>query len=777
MNTASMGSVTALNAQRKSLLDARLGRLAAAVCAGSTPIVWARGVAGAGKTELLRSLSRSDLCVLDNPTPAELRATLAAQPRRLLVAARPNGELDQELLAKRLYGQVALIEDRELFCTAAELGDATLAAVTGGWPVLVKAQLEGRAEEVCALLPEFLQREVLPTLPVELTTALFAAVAEPLSRAAAESLFGGVERLHPFLRCADEQIHIASSWVAAALQKLRARPRTIPEPVLARLAELHSAFGDPVRSIKALNAIGCPEQALAVFERAGGLFFGFRHGFTACAEVLRSFAAEFENRCESLQLARQFLYFKTGQSREALRRLDANFPRLPVDLRSMEASHRVHALLLRLDIATDLDEPVAVDVVRSWGRLESCLDPDDHLTRGVLYNTMTLAFIRVDELYQARQLAEDALAAYQRAGSPYLAHFMRVHLADIAIRQSRLSEAAEYLERAQAELDESGLVYNSETAILEMFRARLAYEQGRMADCPFDAERLFAALEQGDSWPDLIRTIMSYAPLVSFWRDGFRAALDTVEHCLLTLGRRHGTTGVRTLEILRIRLYQIARRHAEAAERLAELDLAPTAPGRTAHALGEEELIRLRNLVAAAGPADTGLACAKALADLPSLDTRQRISVGVLQASLRHRLGDHGLARRHLALALRTAQAQGLVGVLIEEGEYLERLLPLFIAEPGAGNEGLAAFARRVVTALRDLPSTALHSKAVAGISRQEYRVLLHLSDGYSNKEIARALSVSESAVKFHLRNLFRKLGVDRRGALLERARECGVLS
>ena len=34
---------------------------------------------------------------------------------------------------------------------------------------------------------------------------------------------------------------------------------------------------------------------------------------------------------------------------------------------------------------------------------------------------------------------------------------------------------------------------------------------------------------------------------------------------------------------------------------------------------------------------------------------------------------------------------------------------------------------------------------------------------------IARALALSESAVKFHLRNLFRKLGVRRRAALLER--------
>jgi DNA-binding NarL/FixJ family response regulator len=113
----------------------------------------------------------------------------------------------------------------------------------------------------------------------------------------------------------------------------------------------------------------------------------------------------------------------------------------------------------------------------------------------------------------------------------------------------------------------------------------------------------------------------------------------------------------------------------------------------------------------------------------------------------------------------------------VEDGQFLERLLPIFIADPGPGNARLAAFAQRVVRLLHQLPAAPLHAKTLAGVSRQEHRVLSYLADGATNKEIARSLRLSESAVKFHLRNLFRKLKVGSRAALLDAAQQRGILT
>lgn len=52
------------------------------------------------------------------------------------------------------------------------------------------------------------------------------------------------------------------------------------------------------------------------------------------------------------------------------------------------------------------------------------------------------------------------------------------------------------------------------------------------------------------------------------------------------------------------------------------------------------------------------------------------------------------------------------------------------------------------------------------GLSEREMEVATLAAKGMSNKEIASALFISETTVKFHLRSVFAKLGIDRRGKL-----------
>ena len=58
------------------------------------------------------------------------------------------------------------------------------------------------------------------------------------------------------------------------------------------------------------------------------------------------------------------------------------------------------------------------------------------------------------------------------------------------------------------------------------------------------------------------------------------------------------------------------------------------------------------------------------------------------------------------------------------------------------------------------------------GLSEKELAVLAELSHGHTNKQIAANLWLSEQTVKFHLRNIYRKLGIKSRTEALRYAHE-----
>jgi DNA-binding CsgD family transcriptional regulator len=68
-------------------------------------------------------------------------------------------------------------------------------------------------------------------------------------------------------------------------------------------------------------------------------------------------------------------------------------------------------------------------------------------------------------------------------------------------------------------------------------------------------------------------------------------------------------------------------------------------------------------------------------------------------------------------------------------------------------------------------------SSSCALLNERERQVLHLLCEGRSNKLIARRLAIAEATVKYHLSNLYSKLGVRTRGLAVAIAREHGIAS
>src|SRR5262249_13911453 len=122
--------------------------------------------------------------------------------------------------------------------------------------------------------------------------------------------------------------------------------------------------------------------------------------------------------------------------------------------------------------------------------------------------------------------------------------------------------------------------------------------------------------------------------------------------------------------------------------------------------------------------------------------------------------------------ALALAAPEGIMRVFLDEGEPIADLLAAYVAgHPSAREHALkllAAFGRVVEPPMLPLSMS---------LSPRELGVLRLLAAGRSNEAIAGELVVALSTVKWHVANIYRKLGVSGRVQAVARARELRFLA
>jgi DNA-binding NarL/FixJ family response regulator len=150
-----------------------------------------------------------------------------------------------------------------------------------------------------------------------------------------------------------------------------------------------------------------------------------------------------------------------------------------------------------------------------------------------------------------------------------------------------------------------------------------------------------------------------------------------------------------------------------------------------------------------------------------------------------------------LELGLRTADGRSCLEALGQEHPHVKVVVLSTLATPEIIRAALGAGARAFITKNinpLDIPSairqaydgSVYHIVASAsgpddalreaGLTAREITMLKSLARGLSNKAISQELWVTEQTVKFHLTNVYRKLGVPSRTAAVRYAHEHGLV-
>lgn len=154
---------------------------------------------------------------------------------------------------------------------------------------------------------------------------------------------------------------------------------------------------------------------------------------------------------------------------------------------------------------------------------------------------------------------------------------------------------------------------------------------------------------------------------------------------------------------------------------------------------------------------------------------RAALEAALLLALLHQAQNQTDPAVEWLEKALKQAEPEGFLRIFLDEGSWLEKLLPgARHAAPDLADRLMQIFSERAGNANQGR-SHSFNEKLIAPLSEQELRVLRLVAAGKSNAQIAAELVISVGTAKWHVHNILQKLDVGTRAQAIARARELGI--
>ncbi|WP_322047762.1 LuxR C-terminal-related transcriptional regulator [Paraburkholderia sp. J67] len=157
---------------------------------------------------------------------------------------------------------------------------------------------------------------------------------------------------------------------------------------------------------------------------------------------------------------------------------------------------------------------------------------------------------------------------------------------------------------------------------------------------------------------------------------------------------------------------------------------------------------------------------------------RERVSALMQRGVTLSRLGRHAAARADVVDALQRGHRLGLCRTLMEAAPDALALI-VAVNQDGATDPVVTFYVERLQAraaqgAAREAPLPDAHAPgaSIPKLSQRETDVVRLLAEAFTAKKIARTLGLSPETVKWHLANIYGKLGVSGRDEALDRLRD-----
>lgn len=333
-----------------------------------------------------------------------------------------------------------------------------------------------------------------------------------------------------------------------------------------------------------------------------------------------------------------------------------------------------------------------------------------------------------------------------------------ISMAAIQVEWNQLAEAERNLERGQAAIPLSGEYGIEANGYVTLARLKLAQgEETQARQALGQIRRIWQGLPQvmGEDYITLVQIrLWRNAPpdpetLAAWkaWADG--AAMPVAALSVQPLGEERGLYN-RLLCLTTVRLWQV--RAGESLDLSALLALLAAQRERAETEGGGEQVV----------------------------------DIAILEAQIWQALGQMKEARSALAHALGHAYPGGYCRSFLDWGEPMRGLLQSFLRHPPGRDhssaDDLKAYAAQLLAAFSPSadaappPAIPATGALIEPLNQREVEILRLLAEKRSRQEIAESLILSINTIKWHINNLYGKLGVEKRSHAIAKAVELGIL-
>ena len=516
----------------------------------------------------------------------------------------------------------------------------------------------------------------------------------------------------------------------------------------------------------------------SVAENSGGWHYILDGRISTLINLLKHVPLEILKNYPSTYLGHLVLQAKFGQPTKAVREfreysvLTNKFTSLNDSF--LSPSFSIEASTVDFFLAALEDRPQTLQHVNRIELVLKSVDKENHFLQATILNFLTFALFDSGGFERAFKAGEDAIFHYKELHSIYGENYLYFHLGKICLAQGRLRDAERlYSEGHQLAIDHFGKDSDL-VAIASAHLAEVAYEKNDFIAAQAYLKIALPRIEHSEAWFDVYFSAYIAASNIARIMQTNKAAIKFLNRASV-IAKRRNMQRLRLMSICqKIRLLIQAGKLEKAKWIINRLQLDTFIENATnneivSYRMIEEVssviayyLVQIEQADKASKIIDRLLAAAKSRNGRRSI-----ISANILASLAYFKRGKLKQSMARLNEAVSHALFEGFKRPFLEFKTDQRAILELALSDNKLFpiNRLKRSFLLDLIHLIKQ-ESKSRNNSSSSILTLRECEIVKYVCDGNSNKEIARNCNCSENTVKFHLKNIFAKLGIKSRKSL-----------